>query len=228
MYNIAVVDDDYNYLTYLSRQIIKYNASFKVTAYHDPSLLLEATNDIDVLFIDYELSGTTAFDFLETIPDHDFLTIIVSNHDSVVYRSFKYKIFWFIRKSNLDEELRDVLPILLQELKQRHHNLKISSYNKNICIPMKSINYIEKSKNNLIINADKIYTIRYTYSKLITEFDFSEFITPLYGVIVNPDYIRYIDFSKNMIKLNNDITFNISRKYKKETLKKYQEYIAKL
>lgn len=227
MYNIAIIDDNPDFLAELANKIKSYHDDFIITTYNDPTVL-SSTENIDVLFIDYELHKSTAFDFLEQIPNPNFLTIIVSNHDSVVYRSFKYKIFWFIRKNNLEEELKEVIPLLYKELKQRYQILKLSSYNKNIVISIKDINYIEKSNNELIIYADQQYTIRYTYSKLINEFDFSNFIIPIYGVLVNPSYIKYVDFSKNIIKLNNETIFNISRKYKNEVIKKYQEYISKL
>lgn len=227
MYNIAIIDDNPEFLACLANKVKSYHSDFIINTYNDPTVL-SSTDNIDVLFIDYELQKSTAFDFLEQIPNHNFLTIIVSSHESVVYRTFKYKIFWFIRKNKLDEELDEVIPLLYKELKQRHQILKLSSYNKNIVIPIKEINYIEKSNNDLLIHADQLYTIRYTYSKLINKFDFSDFIIPIYGVIVNPNYIKYVDFSKNIVKLNNDVTFNISRKYKNEANKKYQEYISKL
>lgn len=104
-------------------------------------------------------------------------------------------------------------------------NFEIYTNNKYLNVEFKYINYIEKRDNYLFIYTDfEKYKIRASFSSIVSQFDNLRFIIPLHGVIININYILYIDIKNNTVYLKNNIQFPISRNKKKGVVEMYAKY----
>lgn len=227
IYHIVIVDDDPQFLERFSKLLYNHNSNFDITTFDSLASFLQSSLSIDALFIDYELKDGTAFDYLESVKAFNFLCIIITWHSQIVFHSFQYQPFWFMRKHKLNDEFENFYIQFIAKLKENHSQLVLQSYNKTLNLKISSISYIEKQGNYLIIHSDQTYQIRYTFRRLLDNFDFSQFISPLYGVLIHPSYIKAINLTKRFIVLNNDTTFNISRKQFNQFIYQYQNYLLK-
>lgn len=76
----------------------------------------------------------------------------------------------------------------------------------------------------LIYTDFKKYKIRASFSSIVSQFDNLRFIIPLHGVIININYILYLDLKNNTVHLKNNVQFPISRNKKKGVVKMYAMY----
>lgn len=169
MYNIIFCDDDKEFLDLISSNFISSFNSIEFNIYKFLSLeqLTEfVTNKhVDVLFLDYNFKKENSFDYLEkhNISNTTKL-IIVSSFENIIYDSFKYDIFWFIRKSKLDIDLKNLINHLTRVLKDENNDVIFKDNNKKLVLNKDKIRLIEThNKNNLVIHEDKQYIIRATF-----------------------------------------------------------------
>lgn len=228
MYNIAVCDDEQDFLDLLSKKLEGYNTECIFTFYTNPLLLKEEILKYDAVFIDYDMPEENAYRFFESIQDIDIERVVITNYDTVVYKGFKYGFFWFVRKEYLDMELSEMMENLLAQLRQSRGRLNIHTVNRQISIPYQEIQYIETEHNYILIHGLEEYKIRYSFSTLLSTIKSEMFVVPIYGVIVNLKYIKFINYTKATMSMLDGSIISISRSKKKEVFDKYRKYISKI
>lgn len=227
MIRIAICDDDINFLhflhTYLQNNL---HLQICVNSYVNPYDLLDNIHNIDVLFLDYELPHLDGIKILDKIKDFPVIKIMVSNYSYISFDTYQYKLFWFVRKQNIDYDLSMLLPHLREELiYNKIKKFQILSLNKYLTLEFKNINYIETQSNYLIIHTNKkSYQIRSSFKSILDQFDKLSFVIPVYGVIINVEYVEFIDFHHSTIHLKNGVIFSISRSKKRGVIETYAKY----
>lgn len=119
-YNIVFCDDDEIFLDIISDKFLTYFDSKSVNLYKLKSLkeLFEFNQKykINTLFLDYDFKKENSFNYLEANGlDYNIRLVIVSFYENIIFESFKYNIFWFIRKSNFDKDFEHLIPNLKRE-----------------------------------------------------------------------------------------------------------------
>jgi two-component system LytT family response regulator len=101
MYRVVIIDDDP-----LSQEVIEdllkpWLLDFEITAKYstvkDALKLLQKTN-VDLLFLDMELSDGYGFDVLKELEEIDFEVIITTMHDSFMLEAIKYSAIDYLMK----------------------------------------------------------------------------------------------------------------------------------
>ena len=233
-YNIIFCDDDKEFLDLISLNFISSfnNIEFNIYKFLSLEQLTEfVTNkQVDVLFLDYNFKKVNSFDYLEkhNISNTTKL-IIVSSFENIIYDSFKYDIFWFIRKSKLDIDLKNLISHLISVLNDENNDVIFKDSNKKLVLNKDKIRLIEThNKNNLVIHEDKQYIIRATFKSIKDIFmNDCDYIMPTYGKFINCKYIKFFNYSDSTIEMIDSTLIPISRAYKKESEKKYGEYLCK-
>lgn len=224
MYKIAVCDDEQIFLNNLAKKLEKYQEYCQFDFYTDPLMLQKSINNYDAVFIDYQMPQMDAYTFFESIEDVKIEKVVITNHDNVVYSGFKYNFFWFLRKDSLDQELPEMMEKLLQRLYEQTSKLVIRSVNRDLSIPIDDINYVEVDKNYVIIHSSGIYRIRCAFSTILDTLSKYQFVMPIYGTLINVNFIKYINYSNyTLITLDNK-RIDISRRQKKEVTDRYRQY----
>jgi len=83
-------------------------------------------NNINVIFLDIDMPGHSGFELAAILNEISpgIEIVFVSSHNDLVYSSFEYRPFCFIRKTHLDGELPDTLSKLINEYKNKNKNHK--------------------------------------------------------------------------------------------------------
>lgn len=222
-YKIALLDDELDFLKKLSSCFQNYH-QIETHCFTNPYELIKEIENYDGVYIDYEMNHMTAFDFFEQTKEMKYLKIIITKYDHVVYKSFDYNIFDFVRKNNLKEDMSNKIHRLLNRLEEDHHHLEIHSPNQHLSIAYENIRYIDTDKNYIIVHSHKEYKMRDTFKHIEKIVKNTMFITISYGILVNMRYIKHMNLKEMEIILDDNTRLSLSYKYKAKVKNAYQEY----
>ena len=194
MITAAVCDDEKIVLEDLSAKIARafghLGEESKLEAFSDPFLLLEQIrNDPpDVLFLDIDMPKLGGMDIAQFIIDNNIkmLLVFVTSHDALVYKSFKYRPFAFIRKSCFDEEICSVIGEMIAELKKHDDSFSFKTSSGLFRIKLCDILYFESDGNYIDLHCTSdVHRFRGTIGGVESELSHSSFIRIHKGFIVN-------------------------------------------
>lgn len=228
MINIAFCDDNEDILNTIKgivKEIHKDNVEVSYSYYTGPSALREDYNDyaFDAVFLDIQMPETDGMELADELRKNsrDVYISFLTNRDDLVFRSFEYQPFAFIRKEVVDEELPGVLRRLLDRL---HEDMVF-------CDPFVTdsgekilagrIQYIESYKHYLkVFHNNTMTQVRGRISDVEGLLKSYGFIRVHSGFLVNVKYIY--SFSKTEIIMDNQYHIPIGRKWKEEAMKEYK------
>lgn len=230
MYRTVILDDEDKILKNLTELVeVLYQKNkiiSEIMAFNNAEEFLKILDEnvVDILFLDIDMPYFTGMDIAQYIMEKGMKTLIifVTSHDTLVYKTFSYRPFGFIRKTCLDKELEDVVKRLSSELEGMNENILVKTSDKTFAIRKDEIIYIESQGNYV-----NIYTysgcekIRKTLSNLEKELLYKDFVRCHKGYIVNVRCINKI--TSGVIQLYNDINIPVGRNYEKDVKRKLLE-----
>lgn len=232
MLRIAVCDDETKILGDLSQKIseafLRTSSKPEIYKTDNPIELLEylSSNSIDILFLDIDMPKISGMDIAQSLLDNDMKTILifVTNHDALVYKSFKYHPFGFIRKSCLDDEIGAVVSSAIEEICKRRDTFSFKTNEGFYKVRISDILYFESDSNYLNLHsAERIYRIRATLSSVENELSQKGFIRTHKGFLVNQQHIYSI--RSDDIVLSNEELLPIGRTNREGIKQKIMRYM---
>lgn len=222
MIRIAICDDDKIILEYTYNQIKSINDKLKknidIETFLDGNKMLsedaKKINSFNIIFLDIDMPTINGFQIAEFIRsfNENLIIIFLTSLDELVYESFKYKPFRFIRKNKLDKELSEVLQSAItvlekNNIQQYHFETEAGTMK----LKLSDIIYIECVNRKIYLKSDnKQYRlIGIQFSELVDEFVDKGFTLVHRTCIVNLKYIFSI--SKLNITLDNGEKLPVSR-----------------
>lgn len=205
MYNIAICDDEPKMLRDLSDTITSTLSEFNVTAEYyvtqDAEELLEYMRkaNIDILFIDIDMPKYSGLEIADYLQHHDYkgLLVFVTSHDELVYQSFQYHPFGFIRKSHFNHEIQKVISDALKVLYDSQDTISIRISGETIIIKLADIMYFEAQLNYVgVYTIDNVYRYRESLGILEEQFSAKGFIRIHKGFLVNQKFIHAIRYDE--------------------------------
>jgi DNA-binding LytR/AlgR family response regulator len=205
MYRIAICDDEPQILKDLSDIIMtvlhKLNVDAEYYVTQEAGQLLEYMNrtNVDILFIDIDMPGYNGMQIAEYLLNHDYkgLLIFVTNHDELVYQSFKYHPFGFIRKSYFTQEIEQVILSALKVLFSRQDSISIKINGDMIIIKLSDIMYFEAQLNYVnIFTTNEVYHYRESLGALENQLAIKGFIRIHKGFLVNQQFVHAIRYDE--------------------------------
>lgn len=235
MLKVVICDDEENILKEASyivdKKLTEKQMSYNLQAINDARILLDELkkNTIDVLFLDIDMPYYSGMDIASYISENNLSTILifVTSHDELVFKTFAYKPFGFIRKTHLDEEIDELVDRLSKELEFRKQELVIAKAGEIVKIPLNEISYIESEGNYLNIRTgEEIIRHRETMTNMENELKGKDFIRCHKGYLVNVNHIEKMKMSELVVKCgNDDAILPVGRSYEKDVKKKIMESI---
>jgi len=198
---IFVCDDELQMMTDIVKQIELLCPSSTVEGFVSGYELLNAieTAGCDVLFLDIdmpEISGLEVAKALKQNMKRPYL-IFVTSHDELVYDSFQFHPFGFVRKNYFQDEIIKILADCEAELKsqQKHFNFQVDG--QVVCLKLSEIKFFESEGNYLKVftNADS-YRFRSTLSAVQNSLETSGFIRVHKGFLVNQEAVKILSASQ--------------------------------
>ena len=235
MLKVVVCDDEENILKDIAdiveNKLTERQIACDVNAINDARILLQKLkeNPIEVLFLDIDMPYYSGMDIASYISDNNLSTILifVTSHDELVFKTFAYKPFGFIRKTHLEEEIDELVDRLSKELEFRKQELVITKAGEIVKIPLNEISYIESDGNYLNIRTgEEIIRHRETMTNMENELKGKDFIRCHKGYLVNVNHIEKMKMSELVVKCgNDDAILPVGRSYEKDVKKKIMESI---
>ncbi|GFI42334.1 chemotaxis response regulator protein-glutamate methylesterase [Thomasclavelia cocleata] len=229
MIRVSICDDDMNFCLTLKNILQKKLKNVDVIdIFLSPFKLIDEIHKYDVLFLDYDLPYMNGISVLKEIQNYSILKIMITNFSHICFDTYQYDLFWFVRKHHFNYDINALIPHLNEELyNNKTSKLYISSSNKRLSVNFSDIVYVETKSNYLYIHTNKmVYNIRITFRAILPQFKNKLFIIPIYGVIINLNFIEFIDFKKLFIQMRDGRKFPISRNQKRGVMETYGKYIS--
>lgn len=198
MIKVALCDDETKILEDLSLKIAtafkNAKAEIDLLKTDNPLELLDClkSETVDVLFLDIDMPKISGMDIAEALLNSEKKTLLVfvTSHDALVYKSFKYHPFGFIRKAYFDEEISAVVNSAVDEIRKRDDTFSFKTNDGFYIIRLMDILYFESESNYVNVHtADKIYKFRGTLSSVERELTPKGFIRTHKGFLVNQKHI---------------------------------------
>ena len=152
------------------------------------------------------------------------LLVFVTNHDELVYESFRYHPFGFVRKQFLGKELDKVLKDCVAELEQGRKHFNFRTEGKEVCLLLSEIIFFESEGNYL-----KVYTEsgEYRFRSTITAVERSlvkdGFIRVHKGFLANQCAIRL--FGTDNVELTDGRSVPVGKTYIEEARQQFMRYL---
>lgn len=231
---IAVCDDNKVTLDFLcdeiGREFSKTKADFFLDAFENGVDFLSQHEKapFDFVFLDIDMPNINGFEIAERInKDNSSLIVFVTSHDELVYSSFRFQPFRFIRKNHIAAELPETVKALaernIERTAARHFEVRTSSGN--VFLDLNDVEYIEIYWHWLRItvkNSDAIecYGSLSDFEKRLASHNF---VRTHKSYLVNCKYIYSIE--QKQVVLDDNTVIPLS-KYKIETVRnKLRSYL---
>ena len=156
--NILICDDDKKFgevlKEYIYNIIIKskyYDDNYRIEYYYSSkdALTFLKNNDVDIAILDIIMPGIDGFELAEYINNNKKNTyiIFVSNYEEIVFKSFVYNPFRFIRKIKYEKEIEEAITTALSNIYLKNSTITVNLRNEIATVLIPQIIYIEKEKN---------------------------------------------------------------------------------
>ena len=229
--NCAIVDDDINDLNRIAKLINSLSresdSSFDIDSCNNPENL-NPSKKYDLYILDIDMPELNGFALANNIyeKDSDAVIIFCSNHDDLVFDSFKLNAFYFVRKSFLKDDLILALRKFISKKFMLNAEYIYKSNQTVIKIPLKDVIYFEISGNDLYIcTSAKEYRERKSMKQLREDLHVNYFVQINQSFLVNANYIDEISGSKALLK--NGLSFDIPRRSIKDVRNEYLKFLSR-
>ncbi len=182
----------------------------------------------DLVFLDIDMPEMDGFTLAQQLCNLDLqlLIVFVTSLNELVFQSFQYQPFWFLRKDHM-EELSVIVEKLVQKSEKEKQMLiiKISSETRGILLS--EILYFESSGHyvNLYLSNEQL-RYKEKISSLEQELMFKGFVRIHMGYLVNCRHIRQL--TNKQVVLDNDCALPISRSHLQKTQHAFMQYMRSI
>lgn len=193
---IAVCDDEGKILEEITAFIEKEFPLSKVQSFQNGNSFLSSSEERpDLLLADIDMPGMSGMEVAAALASEKAQTLIVfvTAHDELVYDSFKYHPFAFVRKKFLEEELLSVLKDCQKEIDGRNKRFIFQSGSQTINLAQSEILYFEGQANYLAIHAaGGEFRMRSTMTAVEKELENCGFLRIHKGFLVNLEHVKIL------------------------------------
>lgn len=160
IFTIAICDDEAKMLEKIHASVSdtfkNKNIDAECLKFSDPMELLNSIrqHSIDALFLDIDMPRISGMDIAGIINTEkiDTAIVFVTCHDMLVYDTFQYSPFAFIRKSHFDCEIDGVIDRIISQLSAKNRDIILKNGTQIARIKISGIIYIESAGNYVNIH----------------------------------------------------------------------------
>lgn len=228
---LAICDDDILLCANLRRKLAAFDTGgnkLLVDEYHSGEELLKGACrcNYDAVFLDLYMEGMSGFDTAKALAERksEARIIFLTSNESLVFDSFEYKPFYFLRKENYTEVLPKVMARLKTVLNQNGTFL-LDGKNEKESIAVSSICYVASDKHNVVIYTPKYsYEVRKTMTETSKQLEPYDFVRIHKQYLVNLKYVKKVNMRDETVLLMNDTVLDMSRRCKDTVLERFTQY----
>lgn len=226
---IHICDDEKRMLQMISEKVSECLPGSEVRTFSSGAALLAClqTNACDILLLDIDMPDITGMEIagqlslLEKRP----LLVFVTSHDELVYDSFCYHPFAFLRKSSFDREIKAALDDCMRELQHRERHFCFRWEGKRVCLLLSEIFYFEAEGNYLMVFSKMgQYRFRSTITSVENTLAGCGFIRIHKGFLINQAAVRLLGAKE--VELLDGTMLPVGKSYAKTAEEQFLRYLA--
>lgn len=230
MQTIFICDDEPKILSDISTIVNSTLPEAEVSEFSSGNSLLEAIakNTCDILLLDIDMPEISGLDIAARLTELAYkpLLVFVTSHDELVYDSFQFHPFGFVRKSYMDKELPRILADCVAELHSRDKHFCFHTASADVKLPLDEILYFEADGNYLKLFAKgNEYRFRDTLSAVENSLSGNGFVRIHKGFLVNQAAVRTLAYDE--AELIGGAKIPIGRSYSESAKKQLMRYMLK-
>lgn len=225
---IFICDDEPQILSNIAERVTTLFPEGEVQLFSKGSELLAClnTNTCDILLLDIDMPEMDGLHVAKelTLLKNKPLLVFVTSHDELVYDSFQYHPYAFLRKSRFEDEIEKVLQDCIRELRDKEQHFCFRSEGNDVCLLLADILYFEAEGNYLkIVTSKEVYRFRSTLGAVENTLQESGFIRIHKGFFVNQAAVKLVNSEE--ITLQNDMTLPVGKSYSKTVREQMLRYM---
>lgn len=232
MVRFAVCDDEQDMIDCISEKLrIYYPGKCEIKTYIDGTILISdcRRDRFDAIFLDIGMPGLNGIELAQKIRENDkYVKIVfVTNKEELAYMGYKCGAFRYVRKRNLEQELRETAESLKEYFDSLSETIFLKTPIGEVTRPIKKIKYFEVYGHDVnVVCNEQEEKVCGTMKEYDTKLRNSGFIRVHKSYLVNYRYIDSIE--KNDIKLKCGKKLPLSRNRVGEVRKKMQEFLINI
>lgn len=211
--NIAIVDDQHEYLEYTKNILYSLESSLNITCFDNPFDFLESVNEFQAVFLDIAMTDMDGITISKLISKNDIVIIFMTSHKELMINAFGKNVIGFILKENLKEGIyKYYKEITSENLSQK---IIIQSANGKLEFDVDDIVYIHYCLRNIEYHFVNLSTYE---QKNINLKDIVPYLTNSFIMINRSTYVntKYITKFQNGYVYFGKKKLEVSRRRKKE------------
>ena len=233
MIRIAVVDDEEIFADLIANKTNEFfsdaKQNFDISVFTNSKEMVDSckTESYDLLLLDIDMPELTGFDLAKLIRAYNrYITIIfITNKDELVFESFEFNPFSFVRKSKIDVSLSLDLQRFLNEYNKRTKLFELIIDNKSVQHRIRDILLFSTVRHDVyvkLIDGEnyRLTSRKYTLDKLEDELKNDGFIRVHKTYLVN--YLGIYQLNENKIILKDKNEIPVSRRRIEEVKNRYK------
>lgn len=233
--NVAILDDDINFVKKLNNDFKDYFSSVDkkinmITLDNNFKRLLDLKLDVlDIVFLDIDLKEKyNGINFAKAVKKvyPNVIIVFVSENNDFVFPALAIEFFQFIRKNAYLSDM----PLVFTQLKdyyiQNCKEIVIEVNKRKVLLKFNEIIYILSIGHDLFIKTvSNEYTIPISLVKFMKKIDFNYLVQIQRNLMINLFYTG--DVTRTCVILSDGKEYKVGRKYQENLLKIYEEYLLK-
>lgn len=175
----------------------------------------------DVLFLDIDMPYINGMEIAAWIQEERIpvLLVFVTNQDTLVYQTFRYQPFGFIRKSVFEEEIGEVIERIALKLQYSEDYVVWQHAGESIKLKLEDIFYLEADSNYVNVKTkEKEYRFRDTLTSLENKLEAKGFFRIHKGFLINGERVHVL--KSDHIEMEDGAILPIGRSYSESVRKK--------
>lgn len=231
---IALVDDNVEFIELIEILIKNYfeqqQESVTVYKFTDGRKVLEKSEhsvNFDLYLLDIKMPQMDGLLLAESLLDrHPEATIVyLTSFEEYAFKSIKLGAFYYILKSEYQEELPRLLDRILRIRREKERTYTIKDGNKLFPVKVKDIRYLTKDGKYTVFHyKEKESSERKTLEAIYEKLPKEKFVFVGKGLIINIDHVENIQGNK--ITLTGNEVFKISRFYYSSAMEVLTRYLG--
>ena len=231
--NIALCDDEIKIQEEIAAFINRAYPQSRIASFSDGETFLASIKACpeklpDLLLLDIDMPGISGMEVAAALAEEKARTLIVfvTAHDELVYDSFKYHPFAFVRKKYMEEELLNVLQDCQKEIDSRNKSFVFQNGSQTVNLAQSEILYFEGQANYLAIHTSSgDYRMRSTMTAVEKDLENCGFLRIHKGFLVNLEHVRIL--KTEGLELDNGELLPIGKSYSDEAQKAILRYMRR-
>lgn len=225
---IFICDDERRMLSMIAKKVSECLPESDIRVFSCGSDLLQClqTQVCDILLLDIDMPDITGLEIAGKLSlfEKRPLLLFVTSHDELVYDSFQYHPFTFLRKSSFDREMQAALEDCVRELQHRERHFCFRWEGKQVFLLLSELFYFEAEGNYLkVFSKTGQYRFRSTITSVENTLAGCGFIRIHKGFLINQAAVRL--FNAKEVELFDGTTLPIGKSYAKTAEEQFLRYL---